>query len=229
MPNSAHTGLPFETVSLGPEGEVRLPARLRHLLGWQEGDKLVLTADDRGFVKILTVHDAVRGVRGSLGLQVKGRLLADEVSEERWRETESSWRRGQGIRLAEPSKAQRFPQSGRLGLTHQSHGNARVGRREARGSHPTRRATLAASGPSLGRPSPSLGRWTFRDGHWISPIGRRIPSHGWRIPFDGGRLLSQRCRHPSLHLERPFGGCRRTRLGSCRTSEEIARTSEEIE
>jgi AbrB family looped-hinge helix DNA binding protein len=54
---TAQTPLPSETVTLGPEGQVLLPDRLRHLLGWQEGDKLVMTADDRGDVKILTVHD----------------------------------------------------------------------------------------------------------------------------------------------------------------------------
>jgi bifunctional DNA-binding transcriptional regulator/antitoxin component of YhaV-PrlF toxin-antitoxin module len=86
MANSTDTTLPSETVSLGPEGEVRLPVRLRHLLGWQEGDKLVLTADGRGDLKVLTVHDAVRSVRGILSPQASGRLLADELIEERRQE-----------------------------------------------------------------------------------------------------------------------------------------------
>jgi bifunctional DNA-binding transcriptional regulator/antitoxin component of YhaV-PrlF toxin-antitoxin module len=78
MTNGADKTLPSETFSLGPEGEVRLPARLRHRLGWQEGDKLLLTADDRGDLKVLTVHDAVRSVRGISSPQANGRLLADE-------------------------------------------------------------------------------------------------------------------------------------------------------
>ncbi len=86
MPNGARAPLPFETVTLGSDGEVRLPERLRHRLGWQEGDKLVLTADDREDVKVLTVHDAVRGVRGILSPEAANRLLADEVLEERRRE-----------------------------------------------------------------------------------------------------------------------------------------------
>jgi bifunctional DNA-binding transcriptional regulator/antitoxin component of YhaV-PrlF toxin-antitoxin module len=65
---------------------VRLPERLRDRLGWREGDKLVLTSDDAGDVKVLTVHDAVRSVRGMLGPQANGRLLADELIEERRRE-----------------------------------------------------------------------------------------------------------------------------------------------
>jgi bifunctional DNA-binding transcriptional regulator/antitoxin component of YhaV-PrlF toxin-antitoxin module len=82
------TPLPSETVTLGPEGQVRLPDRLRHLLGWQAGDKLVLTADDRGDVKVLTVHDAVCGARGTLSARASGQLLADELIEERRREAE---------------------------------------------------------------------------------------------------------------------------------------------
>jgi bifunctional DNA-binding transcriptional regulator/antitoxin component of YhaV-PrlF toxin-antitoxin module len=87
MPNGAYsTPLPSEIVSLGPEGELRLPERLRHLLGWQEGDKLVVTTDDRKDVKFLTIHDAVRSARGMLSAHASARLLADELIEERRRE-----------------------------------------------------------------------------------------------------------------------------------------------
>ena len=75
-----------ETVSLGPDGEGRVPERLRSQLGWREGDTLVLTADARGDMKVLTVHDVARGVRGMLTPQAAGRRLADELIEERWRE-----------------------------------------------------------------------------------------------------------------------------------------------
>jgi hypothetical protein len=37
---AVQTSLPSETVTLGPEGQVRLPDRLRHLLGWQEATSL---------------------------------------------------------------------------------------------------------------------------------------------------------------------------------------------
>ena len=90
MTTAAQTPLPSETVTLGPEGEVRLPDRLRHLLGWQAGDKLVLTADDRGDVKVLTVHDAVCGARGMLSARASGQLMADELIEERRREAGSA-------------------------------------------------------------------------------------------------------------------------------------------
>jgi bifunctional DNA-binding transcriptional regulator/antitoxin component of YhaV-PrlF toxin-antitoxin module len=87
---AAQTSLPSETVTLGPEGQVRLPDRLRHLLGWQEGDKLVMTADDRGDVKTLTVHDPVCGARGMLSARASGQPRADELIEERRREAGST-------------------------------------------------------------------------------------------------------------------------------------------
>jgi hypothetical protein len=49
-----------------------------------------MTADDRGDVKILTVHDAVWGDRGMSSAQASGRLLADELFEERKREAGSA-------------------------------------------------------------------------------------------------------------------------------------------
>jgi AbrB family looped-hinge helix DNA binding protein len=84
--SNVHPPVPAETVSLGPGGEVRLPEQLRERLGWREGDKLVLTVDDAGDLKVLTVHDAVRSVRGMLSPQANGRLLAGELTKERRRE-----------------------------------------------------------------------------------------------------------------------------------------------
>ena len=72
MASSTHAPVPAETVSLGPGGGVRLPERLRDRLGWREGDKLVWTVDGAGHLKILTVRDAVRSVRGTLSPQAEG-------------------------------------------------------------------------------------------------------------------------------------------------------------
>jgi bifunctional DNA-binding transcriptional regulator/antitoxin component of YhaV-PrlF toxin-antitoxin module len=88
MADGAQHPLPSETVALGPEGEVCVPKGLLHRLGWREGDKLVLTADEAGDVRVLTLHDAVRSVRGMLSPQAGGRRLADELIEERRREAE---------------------------------------------------------------------------------------------------------------------------------------------
>lgn len=88
MATGTHSSLSAETVSLGPEGEVRLSEELRRRLGWREGDRLVLTTDDAGDVKVLTVSDALRSVRGMLIPQANGRLLSEELIEERRREAE---------------------------------------------------------------------------------------------------------------------------------------------
>ena len=86
MATGVQPSFPAETVSLGSEGEVRVSEAMRRRLGWREGDKLVLTADGAGDVKVLTVHDAVRSVRGMLSPQAGGRLLSEELIEERRRE-----------------------------------------------------------------------------------------------------------------------------------------------
>jgi bifunctional DNA-binding transcriptional regulator/antitoxin component of YhaV-PrlF toxin-antitoxin module len=86
MATGAQPSSPPETVSLAPDGEVRISERLRSRLGWREGDKLVVTADEAGDVKVLTVHDAVRSVRGMLTPHSEGRLLSEELIEERRRE-----------------------------------------------------------------------------------------------------------------------------------------------
>src|SRR5271165_1947402 len=60
----ANGSLPPETVALGPAGEVRLPQALLSRLGWREGDRLVVSAEESGELKVLTIRDAVHGLRG---------------------------------------------------------------------------------------------------------------------------------------------------------------------
>jgi bifunctional DNA-binding transcriptional regulator/antitoxin component of YhaV-PrlF toxin-antitoxin module len=100
MASSAYPPPPAapETVSLGPGGEVRVPERLRARLGWRERDRLVLTADETRDVKVLTLHDAVRSVRGMLAPQSAGRHLVDELAEDRRREGEREQRRTRRVR-----------------------------------------------------------------------------------------------------------------------------------
>jgi hypothetical protein len=75
---------PPETVQLGPGGEMRLPQAVVSRLGWREGDSLVVTTDESGELKVLTIRNAVRSLRGMLG--ATDRRLADELIEERRRE-----------------------------------------------------------------------------------------------------------------------------------------------
>jgi hypothetical protein len=46
------------------------------------------TVDEAGDAKVLSVRDAVRSLRGMLGPCAKGRLLTDELIEERRREAQ---------------------------------------------------------------------------------------------------------------------------------------------
>lgn len=86
MASSVPPTLPAETVFLGPHGEVRVPEGLLSRLGWREGDRLVVSAEESGELKVLTIRDAVHGLRGILG--VTDRRLSDELIEERRREAE---------------------------------------------------------------------------------------------------------------------------------------------
>ena len=65
-----------------------MPEHLRRRLGWREGDRLVGRAEETGDVKVLTIRDAVRSIRGMLSESAAGRALSSELIEERRRESE---------------------------------------------------------------------------------------------------------------------------------------------
>ena len=65
---------------------MRLPQAVVTRLGWREGDSLLVTTDESGELKVLTIRNAVRSLRGMLG--ASDRRLADELIEERRREAE---------------------------------------------------------------------------------------------------------------------------------------------
>lgn len=75
------------SVTVGARGRVVLPAALRERLGVGEGDKLVLTVQPDGSVKLVSVRDAVRRARGLFAhLAPPGVSLVDELIAERWEE-----------------------------------------------------------------------------------------------------------------------------------------------
>ncbi len=72
------------SVTVGARGRVVLPAALRERLGVGEGDKLVLTVQPDGSVKLVSVRDAVRRARGLFAqLAPPGVSLVDELIAER--------------------------------------------------------------------------------------------------------------------------------------------------
>ena len=60
-----------------------MPAALREQLGIKEGDKLVLTVQPDGSVKLLSRREAVRRARGLFAHIAPGESLVDELIAER--------------------------------------------------------------------------------------------------------------------------------------------------
>lgn len=63
-----------------------LPAALRERLGIGEGDRLVLTLQPDGSVRLVSLRDAVRRLRGMYAHLDPGRSWVDELIAERWEE-----------------------------------------------------------------------------------------------------------------------------------------------
>lgn len=83
----AHTRTNAETdrysVTVGARGRVVLPAALREQLGLKEGDRLVLTVQPDGSVKLVSLREAVRGLEGIYAHLDPGRSWSDELVQER--------------------------------------------------------------------------------------------------------------------------------------------------
>lgn len=71
------------SVTVGARGRVVLPAALRERLGLREGDRLVLTLQADGTVKMVSLKEAVRRARGMFAHIAPGRGLVDELIAER--------------------------------------------------------------------------------------------------------------------------------------------------
>jgi len=84
----ANSTPPPETVALGPGGQLHLSDALLHRLGWHEGDRVVLSVDESGGLRALTIREAVSALRGMLKPYGDGRSVADELIEERQQEAE---------------------------------------------------------------------------------------------------------------------------------------------
>ena len=86
----AHTERDQFSVTVRARGRLVLPAALRERLGIGEGDKLVLTVQPDGCVKLVSVRDAVRRARGLFahvappGVSLVDELIAERREEARW-------------------------------------------------------------------------------------------------------------------------------------------------
>jgi bifunctional DNA-binding transcriptional regulator/antitoxin component of YhaV-PrlF toxin-antitoxin module len=74
---------------IGPGGRIVVPVRYRKIMGVEVGDEVVLVLDGEG-VRVMTPRQAVKRAQELVRKYVPGgRSLADELIEERRRESES--------------------------------------------------------------------------------------------------------------------------------------------
>jgi AbrB family looped-hinge helix DNA binding protein len=71
------------TIELGDRGRLVLPADVRRRLGLEEGERLILTVEGDGDLRLVSLREQVRRLRGLLKDVVPGRDLAGELIEER--------------------------------------------------------------------------------------------------------------------------------------------------
>lgn len=68
---------------LGARGRLILPAPVRKRLGLKEGDRLVLTLEPDGTLRLASLREQVRKLRGLLKDLAPGRSLVDELIRDR--------------------------------------------------------------------------------------------------------------------------------------------------
>ena len=76
-------------VSVAARGRIVLPAGVRRALGLEEGDRLQLTVEPDGSLRLQSYAAIARSMRGAFRGVAPGRSLADELVAERRREAES--------------------------------------------------------------------------------------------------------------------------------------------
>lgn len=70
-------------MTVGARGRVVLPAPVRRRFGLKEGDRLVLTIEPEGEMRLVSLREAVRRARGMFAHIAPGRNLADELITDR--------------------------------------------------------------------------------------------------------------------------------------------------
>lgn len=75
------------TITLGERGRLVLPARLRQRLDMQPGDRLLVTVDAGGGLRVVAAREQARRLCGLYRDLAPGRSLAGELIAERREET----------------------------------------------------------------------------------------------------------------------------------------------
>ncbi len=74
------------TLHLGHRGRLVLPAEVRHRLALKDGDRLILTVEADGALRLVSAREAARHGRGLLRQllpDLEGRCLSEELIAER--------------------------------------------------------------------------------------------------------------------------------------------------
>ena len=71
------------SVELGDRGRIVIPAEVRRRLGLKEGDKIALTVEPDGEIRLLSFREVARRARGMFAHIAPGRSLVDELIAER--------------------------------------------------------------------------------------------------------------------------------------------------
>jgi AbrB family looped-hinge helix DNA binding protein len=76
------------TIALGERGRLVLPAQLRRTLGLHAGDRLIVSVDADGALRLVSARDQAQKLLGLYSDLAPGRSLADELIAERHAEAE---------------------------------------------------------------------------------------------------------------------------------------------
>jgi AbrB family looped-hinge helix DNA binding protein len=71
------------TLYLGDRGRLSLPAALRRRLALKEGDRLLVTVEPDGTMRLASLNEQVRRGKGLFGHLASNRSLADELIADR--------------------------------------------------------------------------------------------------------------------------------------------------
>ncbi len=77
-----------QTIELGEQGNIVLPESIRHHLSLQPGEKLILTLEPDGSLRLTSLRIQIQNLQGIYKDIAPGISLADELIQERHRESQ---------------------------------------------------------------------------------------------------------------------------------------------
>ncbi|MEC4813189.1 MAG: AbrB/MazE/SpoVT family DNA-binding domain-containing protein [Scytonema sp. PMC 1069.18] len=78
-----------QTIEIGEQGDIVLPESIRHHLNLQPGEKLILTLEPDGSLRLSSLRTQIQSLQGIYKEIAPGISLADELIQERHRECQS--------------------------------------------------------------------------------------------------------------------------------------------